>query len=91
MKKIIKEEESVLVCDVTGEELMVDYSLEEKNQKGATILLNTDYGCTFDGSKFYEIHVSETVLKDILWMLKKNYGRDTEFMKEVYELYNYKE
>lgn len=86
MKKIIQEEVSALVCDVTGEELPIDYPLKEKNQKGATILLNRDYGCTFDGSHFNEIHISEVVLKDILKMLKENYERETEFMEEVYEL-----
>lgn len=86
MKKIIQEEVSVLVCDVTGEKLPIDYPLKDKNQKGATILLNRDYGCTFDGSKFYEIHISETVLKDILSMLKNSYTRETEFMEEVNEL-----
>lgn len=64
----------------------IDYPLKDENQKGATILLNGDYGCTFDGSKFYEIHISEVVLKDILRMLKENYERETEFMEEVYKL-----
>lgn len=86
MKKIIQEEVSVLICDVTGEALPFDYPLKDKNQKGATILLNRDYGCTFDGSKFREIHISEIVLKDILRMLEESYERETEFMEEVYEL-----
>lgn len=83
MKKIIKEEESVLVCDVTREELE---EYHPSKQLGATIKLNNSYGCTFDGSEFHVIHISETVLKDILRMLKENYERETEFMKEVYEL-----
>lgn len=85
MKKIIKEEESVLACDVTGKELK-EYHDSPHNQLGATIKLNNSYGCTFDGSKFHEIHISETVLKDILRMLEESYERETEFMEEVYEL-----
>lgn len=85
MKKIIQEEESVLVCDVTGKELEKYHDLPH-NQLGAIIKLNNSYGCTFDGSEFHEIHISETVLKDILSMLKESYECATEFMKEVYEL-----
>ena len=53
---------------------------------GATIKLNKSYGCTFDGSKFHEIHISETVLKDILSMLKESYECETKFMEEIYKL-----
>ena len=68
-KKIIQQEQSVLVCDVTGQELQ-EYDRLPKNQLGATIKLNNSYGCTFDGSKFGTIHISENVLIDVLRNLK---------------------
>lgn len=59
---------------------------QEIYQLGATIKLNKSYGCTFDNSKFREIHISETVLKDILRMLEESYVKETEFMEEINEL-----
>lgn len=85
MKKLIQQEQSVLICDVTGQELEEYHNLP-KNQLGATIKLNNSYGCVFDGSSFSTIHISETVLIDVLRMLKENYERETNFMDETYEL-----